>query len=325
MIPTRLYGNTGLAISSIGVGCYRITSGGREKNAFDVDEKTAVSTLQRAYELGVRFFDSAPSYGNGQSHQRMGLALGHLKEDEVIIATKLSGPPDDLDNYTYDSCMRSFERTLKDLKRDYVHILQIHGRAMLGDDSVEEFEKREWDRVFGNGMAYEALLKIREQGGCRYIGITADWAPHLQKALEYADFDSIEIAMHYNSLCNVARETVLPVAEKKNVAVIIATPLSDGRLVSLDAVAKSPHPGVDSSKALEILGQVMNEMGCSLPQLSLLYLLADPRVTSVIPGPSNVFELESNVAVADLNPLNEDQVRRLRTIGSTERGHIGRV
>ena len=307
------------------MGCYRITSGGVEKNAFDVDEATAVSTLQRAYELGVRLFDSAPSYGNGQSHERMGTALGHLKGDEVIIGTKLSGPPDDLDNYTYDSCMRSFEQTLKDLKRDYVHILQVHGRAMLGGDSIEEFEKREWNQVFGKSMAYEALLKIREQGGCRHIGITADWAPHLQRALEYADFDSIEIAMHYNVMCNVARETVLPVAERKNVAVIIATPLSDGRLVSLEAVAKNPHQGVDNDKALEVLGRVLDETGYSLPQVSLLYLLADPRVTSVIPGPSNVAELQSNVAVASLKPLNEDQVRRLRAIGSTERGHIGRV
>ena len=307
------------------MGCYRITSGGIEQNAFDVDEATAVSTLQRAYEVGVRFFDSAPSYGNGQSHERMGTALGHLKGDELIIGTKLSGPPDDLDNYTYDSCMRSFEQTLKDLKRDYVHILQIHGRAMQRTDTVEEFEKRCWNQVFGKGLAYETLLKIREQGGCRHIGITADWAPHLQKALEHADFDSIEIAMHYNALCNVARETVLPVAERKNVAVIIATPLSDGRLVSLDAVAKNPHPGVDNDKAIEALGQVMGETGYSLSQVSLLYLLADPRVTSVIPGSSNVTELESNVAVASLNLLSDDQIQRLRTIGSTQRGHIGLV
>ena len=188
-----------------------------------------------------------------------------------------------------------------------------------------EFEKRCWNQVFGKGLAYETLLKIREQGGCRHIGITADWAPHLQKALEHADFDSIEIAMHYNALCNVARETVLPVAERKNVAVIIATPLSDGRLVSLDAVAKNPHPGVDNDKAIEALGQVMGETGYSLSQVSLLYLLADPRVTSVIPGSSNVTELESNVAVASLNLLSDDQIQRLRTIGSTQRGHIGLV
>lgn len=308
MIHTRPWGFDQRPIPEIGMGCYRITSD------MGVDRATALATLQRAYELGVRFFDTAPMYGSGEADRRLGEAFAHVPNDEIVIGAKLSGPTDDARNYSYDSCMRSFEQTLRHLKRSSVDVLQIHG--IPGWRDLEADKRREWNDVFGKGMAYEALLKIREQGGCTYIGVTSQWCQHIQWCLEHAEFDSVEIASHYNLLMNAGRRTVMPIAERTNTSVVIATPLYAGRLVSLKALAAKGvrFPG-DSEQAAVVLQGVMDETGYELPQLALLYLLDDPRVTCIIPGSANVAELEANLTVAALPRLPADTVERLRTVG----------
>ena len=186
MIRMRPFGYDRQPVPEIGMGCYRITAD------MGVDRPTALATLHRAYERGVRFFDTAPLYGHGEADALLGEAFAHVPDDEIIIGAKLSGPTDNLWDYTYDNCMRGFEQTLRHLRRDSVHVLQIHGNP--GWRGLEADHRREWHDVFGQGMAYEALLRIREQGGCKYIGVTSHWSPHLQRCLEHAEFDSVEIA-----------------------------------------------------------------------------------------------------------------------------------
>ena len=308
MIATRPFGHDRQPVPEIGMGCYRITTD------MGVDRPTALATLERAYELGVRFFDTAPLYGHGEADALLGEAFAHVSDDEIIIGAKLSGPTDNLWDYSFDNCMRGFEQTLRNVKRDSVHVLQIHGNPGWRDLTADH--RREWYDVFGKGMAYEALLRIREQGGCKYIGVTSHWSPHLQRCLEHAEFDSVEIASHYNLLMNAARRTVLPVAERTSTAVVVATPLFAGRLVSLAALeAQGARWSGDSAPAIAMLREVMDETGYSLPQLAVLYLLDDPRVTCVIPGSANVAELEANLAVATLPRLSADTIGRLRTVG----------
>ena len=311
MVGERPFGYDKMSLPEIGMGCYRITPD------MGVDRDTALATLQRAYELGVRFFDTAPVYGAGEADALLGEAFGHLGDDEIVIGAKLSGPVKDARTYCYDSCMRSFDQTLKRLKRDSVQVLQIHG--IPGWRDLEADGQREWNDVFGKGMAYEALLKIRNQGGCKYIGVTSQWSPHLQRCLEYAAFDCIEVAGHYNLLVNVAPRTVLPIAEKTDTSVIIATPLAGGRLVSLESLGGlGMSPDRNTTQALKELRQVLTETGYTLYQLALLYVLHDSRVTCVIPGPANVSQLEANLSVVGLPPLPEDLIQRLQSIGITE-------
>ena len=254
MIRTRSFGYDRQPVPEIGMGCYRITAD------MGVDRPTALATLERAYERGVRLFDTAPLYGHGEADALLGEAFAHVPDDEIIIGAKLSGPTGNLWDYTYDNCMRGFEQTLRHVKRDSVHVLQIHGNPGWRDLAADH--RREWHDVFGQGMAYEALLRIREQGGCKYIGVTSHWSPHLQRCLEHAEFDSVEIASHYNLLMNAARRTVLPVAERTNTAVVVATPLFAGRLVSLAALAaQGVRRSGDSAPAAAVLGEVTGRDG----------------------------------------------------------------
>ena len=90
MIRTRPFGYDRQPVPEIGMGCYRITTD------MGIDRPTALATLQRAYELGVRFFDTAPLYGAGESDALLGEAFAHVPDDEIIIGAKLSGSTDKL-------------------------------------------------------------------------------------------------------------------------------------------------------------------------------------------------------------------------------------
>ena len=288
------------------MGCYRLT------DEFDTAHDAAIATLQRAYELGVRCFDTAPMYGEGQCDQMLGEAFGHLSNDDVFIAAKLSGPPGDIGDFSYDKCMRCFDLTLKHLRRDSVPLLQIHGIPAWRD---LDKEWKTWRSYFAKGMAYDALVKIREQGGCRYIGATSHMPLALADAIERHDIDCVETTAH-NLATATGTRTLMPVAERHGVSTIIASPLGNSCLVSLDKFAgtKGSVPGYDVDAAVQTLRDVMDQTGYELYQLALLYLLADPRVTCIISGPSNVTELEANFTVMNLPPLDEAIVERLRTV-----------
>ena len=309
MIRTRRFGRSEIQIPEIGLGCYNLTADR------GVDRDTALATLQRAYELGVRFFDTAPMYGDGECDELLGLAFGHLSSDEILIGAKLSGPAGSYyTDYRRDSVLRVFDRTLKALRRDEVFTLQVHGNmAPIEHPRLTA----EWDTLEKPGMAFEALVELKEQRACHHIGATSHNSVFLAEALRRYRLDSVEIASHYNITSHVAPLTLLPMTEKYGVATIIANPIGGGRLVNLDTYRESDMPGqMPTNEAVEILEQIMRETGLALYELALLYLLHDPRVTCVIPGPRNAAELEADLRVADLPLLSDAHATELSRIGS---------
>ena len=301
MIRRRRFGRADVRIPEIGLGCYNLTADR------GVDRDTALATLQRAYELGVRFFDTAPMYGDGECDELLGRAFGHLDADEVLIGAKLSGPPGErLGDYRRDSVLRGFDRTL--------FALQVHGFASPRDIPRQTAE---WRAMYAPGMAFEALLELKEQGACRYIGATNHNSVLLADAVRRFPLDVVEIASHYNITSHVAPLTLLPLAEERGVATVIANPIGGGRLVSLETYRAATYLGaIPLDEAVGILERLMRDTGLALYELALLYLLHDPRVTCVIPGPRNVAELEADVGVANRPPLSDEQAAELARIGS---------
>ena len=263
----------------------------------------------------MRFFDTAPMYGDGECDELLGLAFGHLGADEVLIGAKMSGPPGEhLGDYGRDSVLRVFERTLRALRRDEVFALQIHGFAGTRDIPRQTAE---WRALYEPGMAFEALLELKEQGACRYIGATGHNSVFLAEAVRRFPLDVVEMASHYNITSHVAPLTLLPLAEQRGVATIIANPIGGGRLVSLETYRAGSAPGsLPIDDAVAILERMMRDTGLQLYELALLYLLRDPRVTCVIPGPRDVAELEADIGVANRPPLSEEQAAELARIGS---------
>jgi len=206
-MPMRALGSTGLKVSLAGLGCHPIGRGGLE-------EKDAVAVVRRAQELGINYFDTAPSYGSGRSETRVGKALKPVR-DQVLIATKTLARDK-------KGALKELDESLKRLQTDRVDIWQFHALAA----------KEHTDAILAKGGALEAAIEAKKAGKIRFIGITGHADPQVfVEAMGRHPFDTLLIPLncidpHHRSFEKVA----LPVAKKANVGLIAMKVFCSGRL-----------------------------------------------------------------------------------------------
>lgn len=207
-MQTRPFGRDPHQISLLGIGAQRIV----DEHGCSEDE--AVAIVRRAVESGVNYFDTAPSYSDGQSEYRLGLGLEGLR-DKVWIATKTGGR-------TRDAAWRDLEASLKRLRTDYVDEWRVHN----------VMKPHDLERIFAKGGALEALVEAKEQGLIRKISISGHTDPRLlAEAIRRFPFDSALVALsaldHF--LYSFAHDFV-PLAVEKGVAVIGMKVMALGQL-----------------------------------------------------------------------------------------------
>lgn len=205
---TRSFGRDSHQVSLLGFGAQRIV------DEHDCTEEQAIAIIRRAVELGVNYFDTAPSYSDGQSESRVGLGLRGLR-DKVWIATKTGGRKRDL-------ALRDLEGSLKRLGTDYVDEWRVHN----------VMQPHDLEAVFAKGGALEALIEAREQGMVRKLSISGHTDPRLlAEAIRRFPFDSALVALsaldHF--IYSFAHEFV-PLAVEKGVAVIGMKVMALGQL-----------------------------------------------------------------------------------------------
>ena len=193
-IPQRQLGKTGVSVPILAVG------GGSAFMAMSDEE--AERFLLRALELGLTYWDTAHSYGNGGSETRMGRVL-KTERKRVFLATKTAAR-------TYDEAMRQVELSLKRLQTDRIDLIQMHN-WQTNDDPVAIGKK---DGVL------TALRKLRDEKVVRFIGLTGHTTPEgMRKVLElYDDIDTV--LMPINPAQPDFETTIVPIAQKKGVAVL---------------------------------------------------------------------------------------------------------
>ena len=156
--------------------------------------------VERALELGINYFDTAPLYGQGRSEKVLGHALKGV-DAPYYLATKVGYYPAPFD-YTRDTVWRGFEASLLRLQRDSVDLLQLH-----------EAEQAGWEGIFGRGRALEAMIEIRDQGLAQHIGLTGSDLELMRDVLaECDDFVSVITFLKYDLLVQTAKEILLPTA-----------------------------------------------------------------------------------------------------------------
>jgi uncharacterized protein len=146
-MPMRAVGNTGLMVSIVGFG-----SGSQYLRATEAD---ADKIIQRAIELGVTYFDTAASYGNGASEKRLGKYLVPMHRNKITLVSKSL-------ERSGEAAKREIDLTLKNLGTDKLDILHFHELASTTDT----------DRIMAKGGAYEVYRSLKEQGVIRFIGLT---------------------------------------------------------------------------------------------------------------------------------------------------------
>lgn len=210
-LPTRAFGKTGIEVPILGFG-----SGSRF--LMYEEEDRALEALSTAIDLGITYLDTAHSYGNGRSEERIGRLMPD-RRDEVLLATKIGAR-------NGDDARRQIEQCLSRLQTDRLDVLHIH--ALSGEDDLAAIE--------APGGVLEALYEARDQKIARAIGITCHAAPQaLALALDRHDFDCTQMALNA-AMARMAdtpqgltatpmaqggfEELALPVALRKNMGII---------------------------------------------------------------------------------------------------------
>jgi aryl-alcohol dehydrogenase-like predicted oxidoreductase len=264
-MPMRLLGQTGVMVSALGVGGFHLGS------AKDQNEVNAI--VSGAIDAGVNFFDNAWEYHEGDSENRLGLAL-QGKRDQVVLMTKVC-----THGRGKDVAMRMLEDSLRRLKTDHLDVWQIHEVVYYNDP----------DLIFAPGGAAEALTTAKQQGKVRFVGFTGhkDPAIHLRMLRHGFPFDTVQMPLNcFDGSFHSFEKQVLPEAQRLGVAVL-------------------------GMKSLGGSGEMVTS-GTINPAEGLRYAMSLP-VATTISGMESLNVLKQNLAIArNFSPMSDGEMAALR-------------
>ena len=321
-LESRPFGRTGEQVSAIGLGGayldkYSLTDG--------------VATVRRALELGVTYFDTAPRYANGASQVIMGMAL-EGRSESYLLATKVGGLMRSRDHHSRDALRSQLWGSLRALRRTQVDVLQVHGVEFAcwldGSAPLDQVSSLGNSGDFASAPVMKVLEEAKEQGLCRFLGVTADDPGHLARAVADVDTDVCMAAYNYNLLFRDAAREVMPLARRNGVAFVnagIMGPVRSaaGGLSEPAFTEVRPHwldrpPGWVTPNLhgrLAKLYDLQRESGLPLVELAVRYPLANPEVAVVLVGAGSPAEIEESVAAAAEGPLPADLQQAIEELG----------
>jgi aryl-alcohol dehydrogenase-like predicted oxidoreductase len=301
---------SGLEVTPIAFGTWQI---GGEWGEFDHEE--AIAAIRHARSLGINFFDTAQAYGFGASERLLGEALRDdldNRRDEVVIATK-GGLRDD-DERPRDASpewLRSgVDESLRALGIDHIDLYQVH----WPDPNVP----------FADTAA--ALQELVDEGKIRHVGVSNYDAEHMAEFARTRPVETLQPL--YNLFQREVEDGVLPYTREHDIGVLAYSPLASGLLTGAmdedttfgpdDWRNLSPlFKGETFSRNLEIvreLGQLAaDEVGCSVSQLAIAWVLANPAVHVAIVGSRRPAHIEDSVGAIDVE-LSDDLLERIGRI-----------
>jgi D-threo-aldose 1-dehydrogenase len=286
-----------------------------------IDEATAIATVERAYESGIRLFDSSPHYGNGIAESRLGAGLRRAARSDVIVSTKIGrvmdpfarpAPrnPDVISpgfvggyahaprfDYSYDGTMRSVEQSLLRTGLSEIDILLIHDCDVWthGADAGRRFK----EAMEG---AYRALDKLRSEKTVAAIGFGINEADTCVKFARAGDFDVAMMAGRYSLLIQNGLTEFLPLALEKKMGVMLAGVFNSG-ILATGAVpgakfeyAPAPPEIMERVRRIEA---ICATHGTPIRRAALHFAMAHPAVVSVVLGAASPAEIEANAADAE--------------------------
>lgn len=301
------FGRVNLNVSAFGFGTAPVGNIFRE-----IDENTSDDMFQRAWDKGIRFYDTAPMYGHGLSEYRTGYSLRWKNRQDYVLSTKVGrllkpACKDDIDyapwtnagrfkvefDYSYDATMRSVEDSLQRMGLESIDILYIHDidRFTRGDEQPE---------VFKSAMdgSWRALESLRSQGIVKAIGVGVNEWEVCHAALEHRDFDCFLLAGRYTLLEQDALDKFLPLCEKRGAAVVVGGGFNSGILatgaISGAKYNYAPAPESILSKVRQI-ETVCREFDVPLPAAALQFVVAHPAIPTFMAGTRTVEQLDQNL------------------------------
>lgn len=327
-------GHSGLKLSVLGLGCWAFGGG----EYWGPHEQSLVdAVVRRAFELGITYFDTAEVYNDGRSEASLGQALRGLPRERVVIGTKVSPA-----HVHADVLPRRCEASLRRLGTDYIDLYMVHWPITLR--SIRHFDAR-IEVCPAVEDAFATLSQLQEEGKVRHIGVSNFARPGLEEALAHCP-GLVVNELPYNLLSRAIEWEALPACRGLGLGVIGYMALLQGVLTDLYPTLgdipvwqrRTRHfdarnsPGVRhglggeeeaTREALSALRAVCREIGLSLPELALKWVVANRELSCNLVGSRSVRKLEANVRAVQ-QPLPAEIFERLNAITDPLKERLGR-
>src|SRR3954464_3320152 len=315
----RRLGASGLKVSEVSLGSW-LTYGGH------VADRAAQACIHRAYELGVNLFDTADAYRHGAAERLVGSALRRYARESYVLATKVYFPMGEGPNdrglsrkHIVESCEASLDR----LGVDYIDLYQCH--RFDTESALEE--------------TLRALDDLVSAGKVLYVGVSEWSADQLEEARALGDRLLLRPIRsnqpQYSLLWRHIEQDVVPVSERLGIGQIVWSPLAQGVLTGKyrsgeatprDTRAGHPDPQTsqfvrlfmrdDILEAVGALRGIASELGLTMAQLALAWVLRQPNVSSAIIGASRPEQVEDNCGASGVQLPPEALLRIDEAVGA---------
>ncbi len=289
----RKLGRSDLTVSEIALGSWLTYGGG-------VPRERAEACVRRALEVGINFIDTANVYALGAAESFLGEVLQDVPRDRYVLATKVFFPMSPQDSgLSAAQIGKQLDASLRRLRVDHVDLYQCH-----------RYDPR---TPLEETMA--ALTRAVEQGKTRYIGFS-EWSPdQIRAALALPGARFVSSQPQYSLLWRNPEPEVFPLCAREGIGQIVWSPLAQGVLSGKYLPGRSPPPDSRAASAqmggflqgrfddrvyagVQRLKPIAQELGVTLPQLAIAWVLRRPEVGAAIIGASRPEQVEENAGAS---------------------------
>jgi aryl-alcohol dehydrogenase-like predicted oxidoreductase len=295
-VKYRRIGTSDLVVSEIALGSW-LTFG------VGVDTSSARACVDRAFEVGINFLDTANVYGRGAAESFLGEALAARDRASYVLATKLHFPMSDEDRGLSAAQVRKqIDGSLRRLRTDHVDLYQCH----------------RYDPQTPLGETMEALTEVVRQGKARYLGFS-EWTPaQIRAALGLPGVERfVSSQPEYSILQRRIEAEVIPLCAENGISQIVFSPLAQGVLTGKyrpgDSLPEESRAASDSMgwamsryldedvlEAVQRLRPIADGLGITMAQLGLAWVLREENVASAIVGASRPEQVDENAAASGI-------------------------
>jgi aryl-alcohol dehydrogenase-like predicted oxidoreductase len=293
----RRLGSSDLNISEISLGSWLTYGGG-------VSNRRAEACVDKAFDVGINFIDTANVYGGGGAEEFLGEVLAKRPRDSYVLATKLYFPVNGDRGLSREQVFKQIDLSLGRLRTDYVDLYQCH----------------RYDQETPLEETMEALTEVVRQGKARYLGFSEWTADQIRAALALVPGVEkfVSSQPQYSLLYRVPEREVIPLCKENDISQIVWSPLAQGALTGKYRPGEEPAAGtraasqqmgwaMDSYRDDEVLERVQRlvpiaeGLGVTMAQLALAWVLREDNVAAAIVGASRPEQVEENAGASGIS------------------------
>ena len=303
-METRSLGTSDIKITPILMGTWQ--AGKRMWSG--IDDNESIEAIRAAVDAGITTIDTAEVYGQGHSEQIVAKAVSDIR-DRLVYASKVFA-----NHLKYEQVIEACDRSLKNLNTDYLDLYQIHWPS--GSFGNEEVPIEE---------TMKALNKLVEDGKIRAIGVSNFNRQQLEEASQYGRIDSLQPP--YSLFWRKIEKDALPYCIENNISILAYSSMAQGLLTGKFGPGhefdEADHRSANvlfqgenferAQNALQQLKPIAEKHDCSLAQLSLAWLIAQPQANAIA-GARTAEQPKDNAKAASVN-LSEDELQEIDRIG----------